>query len=144
MLPQIPILYHAPSKKKKEKKKNGLGFPQSKNSVSSCCPSLARRRRPGPKRLSRVCGISARPGCSLQTGFTMINGAVETADNAPEPASLPSGASQALEVGGGLLPDQNNPSPARGRRCPRGISSLTPPGRARPTVARPPSQGPGK
>lgn len=44
----------------------------------------------------------------------MINGAMETADTAKEPAGLPSGASQALKVGGGTLSDQNKPSPAPG------------------------------
>lgn len=45
----------------------------------------------------------------FQTGLTMINGAMET-EAAPEPAGLPSGASQTLKVGGRQLSDQNNPS----------------------------------
>lgn len=66
----------------------------------------------------------------FQTGLTMINGAMET-EAAPEPAGLPSGASQTLKVGGRQLSDQNNPSlPGGGGRWPIGIPSLAPTTRA--------------
>ena len=91
------------------------------------------------------------PSRGLRTRFTMINGAMETGDTALEPAGLPSGASQALKVGGGTLSDQNKSSLALGAvvgwgrcRCPSGISSLAPPRPARPKAAQPHSQGPGK
>lgn len=54
---------------------------------------------------------------------------METADTALEPAGLPSGASQALKVGGGLISDQNNPSPgARGGGVPAESPALHLPG----------------